>query len=543
MTEAAPTKALDPQIEVLQGLCREFGSSNDLFGVTASAVRWIHAAVGDDASVRVSLADYAGRVKTVAESGTLARGGRKSSTRRRQAFESKAPVLLDREPGNVVAVLPLLCRGESVGVLEVVASRQLMAERGGTIGAVANQLATAVWNLRNREGLERQVESLTSATDLVRELVRAETFEAATRAAMKLSFRLLKAPVAGWVRNGEGRKLRFIGVRGAGTRKREELRKMLPKVHRWESSGPTERARVADRFADVMGVSGVAVIDGGDALILAGGDPNLAAASLGVVGSLFQEVLQQLSTVAQAERRNHQLDLGIAWTAHEVREPLLAAKAAIDQLLRSNGPLAGEDLLSRSGQELGNLAALVDALLRWAVGAGPLHRRPVDLVGVVRQAIEGCRLEPGEDRLDLEALEPVPIRADPEQLQSAFANVIRNALSYSPAGSRVAVTVSRTDGMAVVSVADHGPGIQPRDREAVFEPFARGPSGRGRREGRGLGLFIARRVVEAHGGVIWVESTNGRGATFRIQVPVAGNGYRRRPGVVEQGFSRELTKG
>jgi two-component system OmpR family sensor kinase len=318
---------------------------------------------------------------------------------------------------------------------------------------------------------------------------------------------------------------------------------MLPKVHRWESSGPTERARVADRFADVMGVSGVAVIDGGDALILAGGDPNLAAASLGVVGSLFQEVLQQLSTVAQAERRNHQLDLGIAWTAHEVREPLLAAKAAIDQLLRSNGPLAGEDLLSRSGQELGNLAALVDALLRWAVGAGPLHRRPVDLVGVVRQAIEGCRLEPGEDRLDLEALEPVPIRADPEQLQSAFANVIRNALSYSPAGSRVAVTVSRTDGMAVVSVADHGPGIQPRDREAVFEPFARGPSGRGRREGRGLGLFIARRVVEAHGGVIWVESTNGRGATFRIQVPVAGNGHRRRPGVVEQGFSRELTKG
>jgi signal transduction histidine kinase len=541
MTEAAPHTALDPQLEVLQGLCHEFGSSDDLCDVTASAVRWIQAAVGDDASVRVSVADRAGRLRTLAESGTLARGGRKSSTRRRHALESQTPVLLDREPGTVVAVLPLICRGESVGVLEVVASQRLMAERGGTIGAVASQLAMAVWNLRGRESLERQVESLTSATDLVRELVGAETFEAATRAAMKLSFRLLRAPVAGWVRNGDARHLRFIGVRGVGTQKREELRKMLPKVNRWESSGPAERARITDRFRNVMGVTGVRVIDGGDAVILAGGDADSAAASLGVVGSLFQEVLQQLSTVARAEQRNRQLDLGIAWTAHEVREPLLAAKAAIDQLLRSNDPLAGQDLLSRSGQELGELAALVDALLRWSVGGGSLRRTPVDLVSVVSQAVDASRLGSGEDRLDLDAPEAVPIRADAGQLRSAVANVIRNALAYSPGDSRVTVRVSRRDGMAVVSVADHGPGIPAGDREALFEPFARGPSGRGRREGRGLGLFIARRVVEAHGGVIWAESTNGRGATFRIQVPVAGNGHRRRSGVEEQGFSPELT--
>ncbi|MGH2572311.1 MAG: ATP-binding protein, partial [Actinomycetota bacterium] len=538
--EAAPPVVLDAQIEVLQGLCLEFGSSEDFSDASSSAVRWIHAAVGEGASVRISLADDSGRLRTVAETGPLAREGRHRSTRRRQVFQSQWPKLINRDPGSLLMVLPLVCRGRSVGVLEVVGPRRLIAERQRTLNAVANQLATAVHNLRHREGLQRQVESLTSATDLVRKLVRAETFEAATRAAMRLSFRVLKSPVAGWVRDGEHPELRFLAVRGTGTRKREELRKRLPSLRGWETSGPSERARVAERFSQAMEVADVAVIDGGDAVILAGGNGGSATASLGVVGSLFQEVLQHLSTVARAERRNEQIDLGIAWTAHEVRGPLLAAKAAIDHLLQSNGPMAGEDLLSRSGQELGELAGLVDALLRWAVGAGPLQMSPVDLVGVVRQTIETCCLGSGEDRLDLVAVAPVLVRADPEQLRSAIGNVIRNALAYAPADSRVTVVVAGTGDIALVSVKDHGPGIPAGDREAIFEPLARGRSGRGRREGHGLGLFIARRVVEAHGGMIWAESANGHGTTFKIQLPVGGNGHHPPPGVVQQGFSPEL---
>jgi signal transduction histidine kinase len=536
MTEGARPEALDTQIEVLQGLCHEFGSSEDLAELTDSAVRWIHAAVGGDASVRVSLADPGGRLRTVAESGALAREAGKSSTRRREVFEAKAPIVLHRDPGGALAVLPLVCRGQSVGVLEVAAPRQVMSERGGTLAALASQLAIAVRNLQHREGLERQVVSLTASGDLVRELVGAETFEAATRAAMQLVHRLVKTPVAGWVRSEGGPELRFLGVRGAGLRKREELRAALPTIRPWETSGQAERARVANRFVEVLEVGGVAVFDGRDAVILAGGDATSAAASLGVVRSLVQNALRRRSTVARAERRNHQLDLGIAWTAHEVREPLLAAKAAIDQLLRMNGSMKGEDLLSRSGQELGNLAALVDALLRWAVGAGPLRRRPVDLVRVVRQAVQTCRLGSTEGRFELNAPDAIPIRADPEQLRSAIANLLRNAQAYSPPGTAVGVSVSRNDGMALVSVADRGPGIPLEDREALFEPFARGASGRGRREGRGLGLFIARRVVEAHGGAIWVEPTNGTGATFKIQVPVEGNGHRRRSGALEKGF-------
>jgi signal transduction histidine kinase len=273
-----------------------------------------------------------------------------------------------------------------------------------------------------------------------------------------------------------------------------------------------------------MGVTGVAVIDGTDAVILAGGDPGSAAASLGVVGSLFQEVLRQLSTVARAERRNHQLDLGIAWTAHEVRAPILAVKAALDHLSTANGSMAGGELLSRSGQELGYLAGLVDALLRWATGTGPLRRRPIDLVKVVRQAVESCRLECGDGRLKLDASMSLLIRADPMELRTAIANVLRNALAYAPKDTDVSVEVSLSDGLATVSVRDQGPGIPVEERDAIFDPFTRGRSGSSHRDGHGLGLFIARRVVEAHGGSIWAESSPGEGTTFRLQLPNGGNG-------------------
>jgi signal transduction histidine kinase len=514
---AAPARNLDRQLESLQELCHAFASATDLSEVTSSTLRWIHETVGRGASLRISLEDRGGRLRTVAESGTGARNGRKRSTRRRQVFEAKSPLLLDRDPGMALAVLPLVCRGAAVGTLEVVAPNRLIEEGAKTLEAVASQLAVAVCNLRDRHRYEREVKSLGSAAHLVRELVRAKTLEAATRGALKLTFRVLGAPVAAWVRDSEGPELRFLGVRGVGSRRRDQLRGAHPSLRPWESCGPLERAEVVTRVSDVLELTNMAVIDGGDAIILAGGEAP-EEASLDVVGSLFQEVLRHLSTVERATRRNAQLDMGIAWTAHEVRGPLLAVKAAIDTIT-SNGIIADDEVLSRSGDELGDLAGLVDALLRWAVGGVPLRRRPVDLVRVVRQAVDSCRLDVGDERLELTTPESVPIRADAMQLRSAIANVVRNAIAYSPEGSKVTVEVARTDGMAMVSVKDWGPGIPPEERDRIFDPFTRGPKAHVRRNGAGLGLFIAKRVLEAHGGTIWVESSNGTGVVFRMQVP------------------------
>jgi signal transduction histidine kinase len=512
---AAPKEDLDSELEVLQGICHAFGSAADLPEASGSAVRWIQAAVGPGASVRISLANGGGRLRTVAEIGTPPQDGR---TGRRSVLKTKASILTPRVHGMALAVVPLVCRGESVGVLEVVASARLIKERRKTIEAVASQMAIVVRNVRDREALQRQVKSLGSAAHRVRQLVKADTLESATREVLNLCYGVLGAPAAAWGRSADDPELRFLGGRGIGSRRQEILREALPNLRHWESCGPRERARVASRFKAALLVDEMAVIDGGDAIVLLSVDVDSAGATLDLVGSLFQEVLRHLSTVERAERRNAQLDMGIAWTAHEVRGPLLAVKAAVDHVSGSNGSLAGDDLLSRSGQELGDLAGLVDEILRWAVGGTPLRRRKVDLAQVVREAVASCGLESGNGRLHVETTAPVFVRADPKQLRSAVSNVLRNALAYSPALSPVDVGITRMDGLVLVTVRDQGPGIPAGEREAIFDPFSRGRSGRGRGDVGGLGLFIARRVIEAHGGRIWADS-NGHGSVFRIQVP------------------------
>ena len=106
------------------------------------------------------------------------------------------------------------------------------------------------------------------------------------------------------------------------------------------------------------------------------------------------------------------------------------------------------------------------------------------------------------DRVLLEAPDQLFVRADPQQLRSAIANVVRNALMYSPADSKVRVRVESENRSARVVVRDRGAGIPPEERETVFDPFSRGRAGGYSRSGSGLGLFIARRVLEAHGGSI-----------------------------------------
>jgi signal transduction histidine kinase len=507
---------LPSQLEVLQGLCHAFGAAEDLSELTAMALQWVRAAVGPESSVRLSLQDRSGRLRTVAEEGTWSTNGRGRSTRRRLAFETKAP-LLEREGGAVTAVLPLVSRGESVGVLEVVASREAVQERRGTLEAVASQIAAVARNLRHRELLE---ESLSSAA-VVGDLVRAESLEEATRAAMDLSFRVLQAPVAAWVLDGKGSELRFLEARGATGRRREELEAALPTVRRWGTSEPRERARVTSRFAEVMGSPDVAVMDGGVAVLLGGGDPSEVGASLEAVGSLFREVVRRLSTLEQAERRNEQLDMGIAWTAHEVRGPLLAAKAAMEALLAgSNGELSDRHLLARSRDELAQLAGLVDAVLRWAVGAGPLHRKHVDLVRLIGGIAKTCSLDSETRRVVVSAPDELKVRLDAKQMRTAIANVVRNALSYSPPQSEVSVGVRTVDHHAIVTVKDRGPGIPPSERHSIFDPFVRGGAGPAR-TGKGLGLFIARRVVEAHGGTIWIDPVP-TGGVFHIMLPLNG---------------------
>ncbi len=118
----------------------------------------------------------------------------------------------------------------------------------------------------------------------------------------------------------------------------------------------------------------------------------------------------------------------------------------------------------------------------------------------------------------------VPVRGDPADLAMLIANLLDNALRYTPAGGRVDVAVDDDGGRAVLSVVDTGPGIAPADRERVFERFYRGAAGAGGPDatGSGLGLSIVRRIADAHGATILLDDgPDGRGLAVRVRFPAA----------------------
>jgi signal transduction histidine kinase len=223
--------------------------------------------------------------------------------------------------------------------------------------------------------------------------------------------------------------------------------------------------------------------------------------------------------VAARPGLNPQTDLALSWTAHELRGPLLGIRAAMDAALMAlddgNGAYF---LLMRSRQEVDYLADLVEGILDWGVHDGGLQRKRTDLVQVVRAAVDSCELEEGAPRVSVEGPANLDVPADSTQLQSAISNVVRNALWYSPANSRVWIAIARRAHWAEVSVTNNGPGIDLDYWETLFDPFTRGNHPSSGPRGRGLGLFIAQRVVRAHQGNITIESSEGE-TTFRITLP------------------------
>lgn len=513
------------EIEVLRGICHAFGSSGDVAEAAAATVRWMQEAVGSpDASIRLDLQDESGRLREVAGGGRLDVSGRLWSGRRDLAFRTKRAFRSHaRAPGGRgLAVLPLVSRGESVGTIEVVASRRALEERWGTIEAVASQAAIVFRNLSQRADLQREVAVLRDAAALARDLVGARDPRAAVAAALQFCFERFRAPVAGWVTEGVAA-LVLAGARGLGPARQGRLEAEMGTIPRWSPDSAIRRERVIGRFARIAGTPAAAVTDAGAAVLLVGAAPASVQAALDVIGSLVRQVLDHLAAVALALRRNERLDLGIAWTAHELREPLLSAKAAVERVLSGGEPGAGRELLRRSCRELERLADLVDALLQWSVGASSVRRRPTDLARLVREVVAACELESGQDRVSVLTPPRVVVPVDGTHLRGAIANLVRNALAYSPPSTEVRVSVDPGEDVVRVTVEDQGPGVPPSDREAIFDPFVRGRAARGTRSGRGLGLFIARRVVEAHGGAIWVGS-NGRGAAFHIELPITEGG-------------------
>ncbi len=241
------------------------------------------------------------------------------------------------------------------------------------------------------------------------------------------------------------------------------------------------------------------------------------------------ELSQKVEELAEAKQRletaQRERERFISMIAHELGGPLTAI-SGFAQLLARPGitPTMSERARRSILSETRRLARLVKDLedvTRLASGSFDLEYVEADVVEIVRQQAELARVSSDAHRIVLDVPPgPVPLRVDRDRLAQVLANLLGNAIKYSD-GGEIRVTLEVDGGHARLSVRDQGPGIPQDMLEAIFEPRVRLVAGEGDQpKGAGLGLYIARGIVQAHGGQIWAESSPGAGASFTLVLPL-----------------------
>ena len=372
--------------------------------------------------------------------------------------------------------------------------------------------------LRQLEQERRRVEQLVSQTQ---------------RRADELQTVLSSIPEAVYVTDAAGGVVltNEAGRRMAGAASLGEMRKLSPdQTPRYQildhegrelapGESPTERA-LRGETVDGMELLYHDLQGGSDVWGICSAVP-LKDESGRIVGSVV--ATRDITALKEAERQREEYIRAIS---HDLRNPLtgILGNAQIIQRYADRPAVvrrSAEIIVTAARRMSAMLRDLVDSA-RLEAGQMGLNVSPVDLRQLVI-GLKGQLAEPADaERIQVETPEDLPrVAADPDRLERILANLLSNALKYSPPGSPVVVAATAREDGVVTSVSDQGPGIAPEELPRLFERYYRAREARERQEGLGLGLYIAKELVEAHGGRIWVESQVGEGSTFSFSLPVA----------------------
>jgi len=401
--------------------------------------------------------------------------------------------------------LPLIAREEVVGVIFIFRSYRgvFSREDRALLGAFASQAAIAVSNARlytqvadQRRHLDGVLES---AADGIFILDPSYRFTRFNRACARLTgysadFVIGKdhSEIIRWASREPGLTLEDAGAGG------------------WPLSSTAELYVEGDLLRLDNGTSSVGITYAPTY----SGDGRL----LGVVANL-----RDITKFREAEELKSTF---ISIISHELRTPVALIKGYVGTLRRDDAawePSVVRDSLAVIEEESDRLADLIDDLLeasRLQSGTPALSLSDVDLAEIARELAERFRTQSNLHSFEVQLPKGFPIvRADEERLTQVVSNLLSNAIKYASAGGVVQIQGRVAPKEVVLCVQDAGPGISPADRTRVFERFFRSAETARTTQGVGLGLFLAKAVVEAHGGRIWVDEKVERGARICFSIP------------------------
>ncbi|MBM4031452.1 MAG: response regulator [Planctomycetes bacterium] len=220
-------------------------------------------------------------------------------------------------------------------------------------------------------------------------------------------------------------------------------------------------------------------------------------------------------------------ELQLAMLAHRFKAPLAALRQCLGVVLhgyagdvtpRAKGML---ELVAQRADQMMRFVSDWLTLARLEQGKGLQEVKEMPLADLVKAAVERVRQEPQAEKLTVSftlKTDPGAVRADPSALDELFANLLDNAVRYTPAGGTVTAEVNGTETWAAVTVRDTGPGIAPEDLGHIFDTFYRGQAQKSI-PGTGLGLPIVKKILDIHGGRIEVQTALGQGSAFRVLLP------------------------
>jgi signal transduction histidine kinase len=217
----------------------------------------------------------------------------------------------------------------------------------------------------------------------------------------------------------------------------------------------------------------------------------------------------------------------VSRVSHDLRSPLASVKLHLETLLkREISPEQTRECLDAAWQDLGRLETSIEGVLmasRMERQKLRIEAHPLDLGDLLERYLARKRefVVRNGGRLHVGSLQDLWVQADPAMVERILDNLLDNALCHCPPGVRIGVSLAQKNHLALLTVADDGPGIAPREKRKIFRLFYRARAARGR--GTGLGLFIVASLVKAHGGHVWVESP-GVGSTFQVALPLGEEG-------------------